>query len=140
MEKLFTRSELKDAKQKRKFLFQFYFEIMKLYVMWDYTNIEVEWVLVELLGKTPFELLKREHEDGVVVDVFVEKHVNISMNHPSIFSSKGFHQVMVPLHLSCKMQDFTFYMSRPTFFCHLSFNLHVKKLTLCFEWMEFRLG
>jgi hypothetical protein len=83
--------------------------------------------LVELLGKTPFELLKREHEDGVVVDVFVEKHVNISMNHPSIFSSKGFHQVMVPLHLSCKMQDFTFYMSIPTFFCHLPFNLHAKK-------------
>ncbi len=57
-------------------------------------------MLVDLLGKTPFELLKRENEDGVVVDVFVEKHVNISMNHSFIFSSKGFHQVMVPLHLS----------------------------------------
>jgi hypothetical protein len=137
MEKLFTRSKLKDAKHKIRFIFQLHFEIMKLCVMWNYTNIEVEWVLVDLLGKTPFELLKRIHEDGVVVDVIVEKHVNTSMSHSSIFSSKGFHLVMVPLHLSQKMQDFTFYMSMPTFFCHLPFNLHVKKLILCFEWMGF---
>jgi hypothetical protein len=111
---------------------------MKLCVMWDYTNLEVAWVLVDLLGKTPFELLKREHENGVVVNVLVKKYVNISMSHSSIFSSKGFHQVMMPLHLSRKMQDFTFYMSRPTFFRHLPFNLRVKKLTLCFQWMGFK--
>jgi len=77
--------------------------------------------LVDLLGKTPFELLKTKHEDGIVVDVLVKKHVNISMSHSSIFSSKGFHQVMVPLHLSQKIQDFTFYVSKPTFFRHLPF-------------------
>jgi hypothetical protein len=66
MEKLFTRGKLKDAEQKRRFLYRFYFEIRKFCVMQDYANmdalfattLEVE-SFIEL-GETPFELLKDE--------------------------------------------------------------------------------
>jgi hypothetical protein len=66
MEKLFTRGKLKDAEQKRRFLYRLYFEIRKFCVMQDYANmdalfattLEVE-SFIEL-GETPFELLKDE--------------------------------------------------------------------------------
>ncbi len=52
--------------------------------MWDYVNmdvvfvtiLEVEWVLVKL-GETLFEPLKEEQEDGIVVNVAVEKQISV---------------------------------------------------------------
>jgi hypothetical protein len=82
MEKLFARSKLEDVEQRQIFPFELCLDIKKLCVMRGYMNmdalfvatLEVEWVLVEL-EDISFELLKVEHEEGVVVDV-VDKQVN----------------------------------------------------------------
>jgi hypothetical protein len=82
MEKIFAKGKLEDVEQRQIFPFKFYPKIKKLCVMRDYVNmdalltiaLEVEWVLVEL-EEIPFELLRVEHEDGVVANV-VEKQVD----------------------------------------------------------------
>lgn len=80
MEKLFARSKLEDAKQKRRFLSRFKLEIRELCVMRDYANtdaslnvaLEVEWVLAELV-ETPFEMLKEEQEKNMTIGKIVMK-------------------------------------------------------------------
>jgi hypothetical protein len=78
--KLFTRSKLQYAKQILKIIFELHPKIKKFCVMRDHANMDVilvgnlkvDQILIEL-GKTPFELLKEEQEDRVVVDVVGEK-------------------------------------------------------------------
>lgn len=80
MHKLFKRGKLEDVEQNRSFLFWLCPKIKRNCAMWDYVNmdvvfvtiLEVEWVLVKL-GDTLFEPLKEEQEDGIVVNVVVEK-------------------------------------------------------------------
>ncbi len=55
--------------------------------------LQVEWVLVEL-EEIPFELLRVDHEEGVVANV-VQKQINV-LNDSFIKKklNKGLHQVM----------------------------------------------
>ncbi len=74
---------MEDVEHRQIFLFKLSLKIKKLCVMKDYANmdalfaiaLEVEWVLAKL-EKIPFELLRVEHEKGVVADV-VKKQVNV---------------------------------------------------------------
>lgn len=83
MKKLFARGKLEDVEQRQIFPFKFCPKIKKLCVMRDYVNmdallaitLEVEWVLVEL-QEIPFELLKVEHEEGVLADA-AKKQINV---------------------------------------------------------------
>jgi hypothetical protein len=79
MENLFIKIKLENVEQKKMFFFQLCSKILKIYVMWDYVNMNimfattliVEWVLVEL-GETPFKPLKEKLEEGIMVDEMVE--------------------------------------------------------------------
>jgi hypothetical protein len=79
MEKLFTRGKLEDVKH-RWFLLCLCLDIKKLSIMKDYVDmeallvaaLEVEHILVEL-GEIPFELLKEEQEENmIIVETIVE--------------------------------------------------------------------
>jgi hypothetical protein len=80
MEKLFIKSKLENAKQKRRFFFQLCSKFYFIFVMWDYVNMDVmyattliiEWVVFEL-GETSFKPLEEELEKGIMVDEMVEK-------------------------------------------------------------------
>jgi hypothetical protein len=69
---LFQRGRIQDAKQRKRFLARLKLEIQKLCVVRTFTDIEelvgaatkLERVLGEL-GETPYEPLKKEHEEGV---------------------------------------------------------------------------
>jgi len=83
MEKLFIKSKLEDAEQRRIFLSHLRPKIRKFCVMKDYANmeallnvaLEVERVLIEI-GETPFEMLKEEQKENMTIgDIIVEKHV-----------------------------------------------------------------
>ncbi len=86
--------------------------------MRDYANmnelqdatLEVAWVLTEL-GETLFELLKKKQEEGVVVDVVVEKQVNalneslISFFRQCVSSSHGIGSLGTIISLVCQIYN-----------------------------------
>ncbi len=86
LDKLFQRGRILDAKQRRRFLARLRPEIRKLCVLRTFTDIEelvgaatkLERVLGEL-GKTPFEPLKEEQEEGVE-ETMMEKQMTALNN------------------------------------------------------------
>jgi len=82
LDKLFQRGKILDVEQRRRFMGKLRPEIRKMCVVRTYTDIEemvgaateLERVLGEL-GKTPFEPLKEEQEEGVA-ETMMEKQVN----------------------------------------------------------------
>jgi len=68
MVKLFMRFKIDDVEQRIFFFSQLCFEIRKFCVVQNYVaTLEVEQVLTKL-GKTPFEPLKEEHKEGMMID------------------------------------------------------------------------
>jgi hypothetical protein len=93
-DKLFQRGRIQDAEQRRRFLARLRPEIQKLCVVRTFTDIEkllgvatkLEKVLGEL-GKTPYEPLEQEQEDGAS-ETIMEKQV-ITLNNTFINFFKG---------------------------------------------------
>jgi hypothetical protein len=86
LDKLFQRSKIPDAKQRRRFLARLRPEIRKLCIVRTFTDIkelmgaatELKGVLGEI-GETPFEPLKEEQEEGVE-ETLMEKQVTALNN------------------------------------------------------------
>jgi len=86
LDKLFQRGKILDAEQRRRFLARLRLEIRKLCIVRTFTDIEelvgvateLEKVLGEI-GKTPFELLKEEQEEGIE-KTLMEKQVTALNN------------------------------------------------------------
>ncbi len=78
--------QIPESKQEQRFLAHLWPEIEKLCMVRSYVIIEemmaaakdVEKMLGEL-GKTPFDLLKEEQEEDMIVDAVMEKQVNVIM-------------------------------------------------------------
>jgi hypothetical protein len=71
------RLKIDDVEQRIFFFSQLCFEIRKFCVVQDYVaTLEVEQVLTKL-GKTPFEPLKEEHKEGMMIDTMTEKQLNV---------------------------------------------------------------
>jgi len=94
LDRLFQKGKIQDAEQKRRFLARLRSEIRKPCVVRTFADIKelvnvatkLERVLGEL-GKTPFEPLKEEQEEGVV-ETIMEKQVN-ALNNTLINFLKG---------------------------------------------------
>jgi hypothetical protein len=94
LDKLFQRGRIPDTEQRRRFLGRLRPELRKLCVVRTFADIEelvgvateLERVLGEL-GKTPYEPLKEEQEDGVE-ETMMEKQVN-ALNNTFINFLKG---------------------------------------------------
>jgi len=94
LDKLFQRGRIPDTEQRRRFLGRLKPELRKLCVVRTFADIEelvgaateLERVLKEL-GKTPYEPLKEEQEDGVE-ETMMEKQVN-ALNNTLINFLKG---------------------------------------------------
>ncbi len=86
LDKLFQRIRIPDAKQRRRFLARLRPEIRKLCIVRTFTDIE-ELVgaatelkrILDEIGKTPFEPLKEEQEEGVE-ETLMEKQVTALNN------------------------------------------------------------
>jgi len=94
LDRLFQKGKIQDAEQKRRFLARLRPKIRKLCVVRTFADIEelvsaateLERVLGEL-GKTPFEPLKEEQEEGVA-ETMMEKQVT-ALNNTLINFLKG---------------------------------------------------
>jgi predicted component of viral defense system (DUF524 family) len=94
LDRLFQKGKIQDAEQKRRFLARLRPKIRKLCVVRTFADIEklvsaateLERVLGEL-GKTPFEPLKEEQEEGIA-EVMMEKQVT-TLNNTLINFLKG---------------------------------------------------
>ncbi len=71
------RLKIDDVEQRIKLFSQLCFEIRKFCVVQDnVATLEVEQVLTKL-GKIPFEPLKEEHKEGMMIDTMTEKQLNV---------------------------------------------------------------